>query len=71
MKIRQIVKAKGLVGLFLPFYLFTFLPLPASAQKLEAEKMIIDVGRTGYQMPVTATFEFKNKSHRHLKISTT
>ena len=69
MKIRQIVKAKGLVGLFLPFYLFTFLPLPASAQKLEAEKMIVDVGRTGYQMPVTATFEFKNKSHRHLKIS--
>ena len=69
MKIRQIVKAKGLVGLFLPFYLFTFLPLPASAQKIEAEKTTIDVGRTGYQMPITATFEFKNKSHRHLKIS--
>ena len=69
MRIRQIVKARGLVGLFLPFYLYTFLPLPASAQKLVTEKTTIDVGRTGYQMPVTATFEFKNKSHRHLKIS--
>ena len=39
------------------------------AQKLETEKTIVDVGRTGYQMPITATFEFKNKSHRHLTIS--
>ncbi len=69
MKIRQIVKAKGWVGYFLPFYLFTFLPLPARAQKIEADKTAIDVGRTGYQMPVTATFEFKNKSYKHLKIS--
>jgi hypothetical protein len=42
---------------------------PARAQKIEADKTTIDVGRTGYQMPVTATFEFKNKSHKHLKIS--
>ena len=69
MKIRQIVKAKGWVGYFLPFYLFTFLPLPARAQKIEAVQTTIDVGRTGYQMPITATFEFKNKSHKHLVIS--
>jgi hypothetical protein len=55
-------------GLF-PLCLFTFFPFNAPAQKLEAGKTTIDVGRTGYQMPVTATFEFKNKGHRHLKIS--
>lgn len=51
--------------------LFTYhLSLTTSfAQKLVAEKTTVDVGRTGYQMPITATFEFKNKSHRHLKIS--
>lgn len=39
------------------------------AQKLVIDNTTVDVGRTGYQMPITATFEFKNKSHRHLKIS--
>ena len=42
--------------------------LPASAQKLIAEKTIIDVGKTGFQQPVTAVFEFKNKSIRRLRI---
>lgn len=51
------------------FLLIALLPVNASAQKLVAEKTTVDVGRTGYQMPVTATFEFRNKSHRHLKIS--
>lgn len=62
-------KVKRMVKGILPFCLLAFSPFNATAQKLEAEKMIVDVGRTGYQMPVTATFEFKNKSHRHLKIS--
>lgn len=53
----------------LPFFLFTLLPLTATAQRLEAERTTIDVGRTGYQMPITATFEFRNKGHRHLRIS--
>ena len=53
----------------LPFYLLAFLPFDASAQKLESENTTVDVGRTGYQMPITATFEFKNKGHRHLRIS--
>ena len=52
-----------------PLLLFTLFPLVATAQKLVIDNTTVDVGRTGYQMPVTATFEFKNKSHRHLKIS--
>lgn len=54
---------------FLPACLFTLLALHASAQKLIIEKSIIDVGKTGYQMPITATFELKNKSMRRLRIS--
>ena len=42
--------------------------LPVSAQKLIAEKTVIDVGKTGFQQPVTAVFEFRNKSVRRLKI---
>jgi hypothetical protein len=38
------------------------------AQKLVAENAIVDVGRTGYQKPITATFELRNKSNRRLKI---
>ena len=41
---------------------------PALAQKLEASKTVIDVGKTGYQMPVTAVFEFRNNSIRRLRI---
>ena len=50
----------------LPFYLFTFLPL--SAQRLSVEKATIDCGRTGYEQPVTATFELRNKGLRRLVI---
>lgn len=42
--------------------------LPTAAQKIEAQKTVIDVGKTGYQMPVTAVFEFRNKNIRKLKI---
>ena len=42
--------------------------LPASAQKLIAEKTIVDVGKTGFQQPVTAVFEFRNKGISRLKI---
>ena len=52
----------------LPFYLITFLPFPAAAQKLTIEKSTVDVGRTGWQKPVTAVFELRNKSHRKLHI---
>ncbi len=40
----------------------------ASAQKIIATKTVIDVGKTGYRMPVTAVFEFRNKSLKRLKI---
>jgi len=40
----------------------------ASAQKLSITKQTIDVGRTGYEMPVTATFELRNRGLRKLVI---
>ena len=58
------VKAKWV----LPFFLFTFLPFTASAQRLTIEKATIDCGRTGYEQPVTATFELRNKGIRRLVI---
>ena len=39
-----------------------------SAQKLSITKETIDIGRTGYEVPVTATFELKNKGSRKLII---
>ena len=42
--------------------------IPASAQKLIAEKTIIDVGKTGFEQPITAVFEFRNKSIHRLRI---
>lgn len=42
--------------------------LPASAQKLVVEKTTVDCGRTGYEQPVTATFELRNKGRKRLLI---
>jgi hypothetical protein len=56
------------VKVVLPVYLFTLLPLNVTAQKLVAENTTVDVGRTGYQKPITAVFELYNKSSRRLKI---
>ena len=39
------------------------------AQKLIAEKTSVDVGRTGYQQPVTATFEFRVKGSKKVRIT--
>ena len=61
-------KVSGVVKWFLPFYLFTFLPLSATAQKLAVSKPVLECGRTGFKQPVTATFELKNKGHRRLLI---
>lgn len=41
----------------------------AQAQRLAVTKDLIDIGRTGYEVPVTATFEMRNKSMRKLVIS--
>ena len=40
----------------------------AGAQRLSIDNATVDVGRTGYEMPVTATFELRNKSLRKLQI---
>ena len=40
----------------------------AQAQRLSVSKTTVDVGRTGYEMPVTATFELRNKGLRKLVI---
>ena len=47
---------------------FCLLPMNVFSQKLVAEKATLNVGRTGYQMPITAVFEFRNKSSRKLHI---
>ena len=49
--------------------LFALMPFSAVAQGILPEKEIIDCGRTGYQKPVTATFELVNKSNKRLSIS--
>ena len=51
-------------------WLLTLLwPLAAGAQKLSVNKRVIDVGRTGFEVPVTATFELRNKGSKTLVIS--
>ena len=42
--------------------------LPVSAQKLVVAKSTVNAGRTGFQQPITATFELQNKSKRKLVI---
>ena len=41
---------------------------PVRAQKLTIAKDKLDIGQTGYEIPVTATFELRNKSKRKLVI---
>lgn len=38
------------------------------AQRVSVENDTVDAGRTGYRVPVKATFEFKNNSSRHINI---
>ena len=40
----------------------------AGAQKLTINKQTIDVGKTGFEVPVTATFELRNKSTKPMVI---
>ena len=42
--------------------------MPASAQKLTVVNTTVNCGRTGFQQPVTATFELRNKGLRKLLI---
>lgn len=52
----------------LPIGLFAFLPLNVAAQKLVIQKTTVDVGKTGFQQPVTAVFELQNSSSQKLRI---
>ena len=54
--------------LLLIFFTFQFSLFTATAQRLTIANTTIDVGRTGYQQPVTATFELRNKGLRRLVI---
>lgn len=51
------------------YSLLLFFPLVAGAQKLTINKTTIDVGKTGFEVPVTATFELRNKSSKQMIIS--
>ncbi|MBQ8990253.1 MAG: DUF1573 domain-containing protein [Prevotella sp.] len=44
------------------------MPSTATAQKLTVTNTTVNCGRTGYQQPVTATFELRNKGLRRLVI---
>lgn len=48
--------------------LFLTCSLAAWAQKVSIVSDIVDAGRTGYRVPVTATFELKNNGSRHITI---
>ena len=61
-------KVIGIGKKVLPFYLFTLLPLNTQAQRLFVTKATVDMGRTGYEIPVTATFEMRNRGLRRLVI---
>lgn len=49
-------------------FTFHFSSFTSYAQKLVIQKTTVDVGRTGYQQPVTAVFELQNKSRHKLRI---
>jgi archaellum component FlaF (FlaF/FlaG flagellin family) len=57
--------------LFIVLTVLTFSPshlLTINAQRLTVKTTTIDVGATGYEQPVTATFEMRNKGLRRLVI---
>lgn len=48
--------------------LLLWVSIPLAAQKIVAETTTVNVGKTGYQQPITAVFKFRNQSSRKLKI---
>ena len=53
-----------LLAFCLQFSIFNSQSSMIYAQKLVVEKPVVECGRTGYQQPVTATFELKNKGRK-------
>ena len=49
--------------------LLTFALLTANAQKIVVNKTTVDVGRTGFEMPVTGIFELRNKGPKSIVIT--
>ena len=47
--------------ILLLLFTFQFSFFPATAQRISITQTKVDVGRTGYGIPVTATFELRNK----------
>ena len=58
----------GRVKAFLPFCLFTLLPLNIHGQQISAKNEVIDCGSVVYEQPVTAKFELQNMSSNPLVI---
>ena len=48
--------------------LLAFAPIAASAQEMTIAQPVVNVGKTGYQVPVTATFELRNNGSRPMLI---
>ena len=53
----------------LSFFIYQLSVSHAVAQKLIIEKTTIDVGRTGYEQPITAIFEFRVKGSKKVRIN--
>ena len=53
----------------IPLLALVLWPILADAQKLTVSRKTIDVGRTGYEVPITATFELRNKGSKSLIIN--
>ena len=53
----------------LSFFIYQLSVSHAVAQKLIIEKTTIDVGRTGYEQPITAVFEFRVKGSKKVRIN--
>lgn len=54
--------------IILTLMIAAILPLTAPAQKLQVVKGDVECGRVGYEIPVTAKFELRNKGGKKLKI---
>lgn len=76
MRIERMMKTKwledglrfGLLAFCLQSSIFNLQSSMISAQKLTVENTAVNCGRTGFQQPVTATFELRNKGLRKLVI---
>ena len=60
------MKLQKLIGL--SFILFPLSFSDVCAQQITVASTTVNAGRTGYQQPITATFELKNKSRKKLLI---